>query len=131
MLVTKEIQEISGLFGDALEQMGKLVQNETELAKAELSQKMNQAAMGVSYMAGAAILVIPVVVMLLLTLALWLADRGLSPALSHLIATGVGATIAAVLGAVGMKYLKPEELTPTVTIQQVERDVAAVKEMAR
>jgi hypothetical protein len=34
------------------------------------------------------------------------------------------------LGLVGLNRLKPEKISPTVTIQQVERDVAAAKELA-
>ena len=30
-----------------------------------------------------------------------------------------------------MKYLQPDNLKPKVTIQQVERDVATAKELAR
>jgi hypothetical protein len=32
---------------------------------------------------------------------------------------------------VGMSHLKPENLKPKVTMQQVQRDVATAKEMAR
>ena len=131
MSLTEDVQEIPRLFGEAVEQLGKLVQNEAQLAKAELAQKATQAAMGGAYIGGAAILVIPVLVMLLMTLALWLTQLGLSPVVSHLLATAAGAVISGILAAVGMNYLKAEKLTPKVTLQQVERDVAAVKEMAR
>ena len=39
--------------------------------------------------------------------------------------------ISAILVMVGMSHLKPENLKPKVTMQQVERDVATAKEMAR
>ncbi len=58
----------SALFGDAVEQLGKLVQNETQLAKAELTQKITQAGIGAAYIGGAAILFIPVLVVLLIFL---------------------------------------------------------------
>jgi hypothetical protein len=70
-------------------------------------------------------------VILLIALALWLTQMGLSPVVSHLVAAAIGAAVSVVLGLVGLNRLKPENLTPTVTIQQVERDVAAVKEIAR
>jgi hypothetical protein len=35
------------------------------------------------------------------------------------------------LGLVGKSYLKPENLKPTVTAQQIQRDIAAAKELAQ
>jgi hypothetical protein len=131
MSLSSDIGSIPELFGDAIEQLGKLVQNEVQLARAEISQKMTQAGRGAAYIAAAAILAIPVLVMLLITLALWLNQMGLSPVLSHLIAAAAGALVSVVLGVMGMSYLKPEKLTPNVTIGQVKRDVAAAKDMAR
>lgn len=39
--------------------------------------------------------------------------------------------VSLILGLVGLNHLKREKLSPTVTIQQVERDVAAAKELAK
>lgn len=131
MSLSSDIRSIPELFGDAVEQLGKLVQNEAQLAKAEISEKVIQAGMGAAYFGAAAILIIPVVVVLLIALALWLTQLGLSPAVSHLIAGLVGGLVSAVLALTGMSYLKTDNLTPKVTIREVERDVAAVKEMAK
>ena len=131
MALSNDLNAIPRLFGDAVEQLGKLVQNEVQLARAELSQKMTQASIGAAYVAGAALLSIPVLVLLLIALALWLTQLGLSPALAYLAAAACGAVISAILAMVGMSHLKPENLKPKVTMQQVERDVATVKEMAR
>ncbi len=131
MPLAKDLHTIPALFGDAIEQLGKLVSNEVQLARAELSEKVAQAGMGVAYVAAAGVLMIPVLVVLLIALALWLTQMGLSPVVSHLVAAAIGAAVSVVLGLVGLNRLKPENLTPTVTIQQVERDVAAVKEIAR
>jgi hypothetical protein len=131
MSLSDNVRSIPALFGDAIEQLGKLVSNEVQLARAELSQKVAQAAMGVAYVAAAGVLMIPVLVVLLLALALWLVEMGFSPIVSHLIAAAVGAAVSVIVGLVGLNRLKPEKLTPTVTIQQIERDVAAAKELAR
>ena len=131
MPLAKDLHTIPALFGDAIEQLGKLVSNEIQLARAEISGKVAQAGMGVAYVAAAGVLMIPVLVVLLITLALWLNQMGLSPVVSHLIAAAAGAGVSVVLGLVGMNRLKSENLTPTITIQQVERDVAAAKEIAR
>src|SRR5688572_21070300 len=119
MSFSDNVRSIPSLFGDAIEQLGKLVSNEVQLARAELSQKVAQAAMGVAYVAAAGVLMIPVLVVLLLALALWLVEMGFSPIVSHLIAAEVGAAVSVILGLVGLNRLKPEKLTPTVTIQQI------------
>ena len=131
MSLSNEIRSIPALFGDAIEQLGKLVSDEIRLARAEISEKIAQAGVGVAYVAAAGALLIPVLVVLLITLALWLAQMGLSPVVSHLVAAAVGMAVSLILGLIGLNHLKPEKLTPTVTIQQVERDVAAAKEFAK
>jgi len=131
MSLSNDLHTIPKLFGDAVEQLGKLVQNEAQLARAEISQKITQAGIGATYVIGAAILGIPVLVVLLIALALWLGQLGLSPPLAHLAAAACGAAISVVLAMIGMSYLKPENLKPKVTIRQVERDIATAKELAR
>jgi hypothetical protein len=131
MSMSDDIRSISSLFGDAVEQLGKLVRNEAQLARAEISEKVALAGMGVVYVAAAGILMIPVLVMLLIALALWFNQLGMSPVTSYLLAAVIGAAVSLVLGLIGLSRLRPKKLTPTVTIQQVERDVAAAKELAK
>ena len=131
MSLSNDVRSIPALFGDAIEHLGKLVHNEVQLARAEISEKVAQAGMGVTYVAAAGVLMIPVLVVLLITLALWLNDMGLSLVISHLIAAASGAVVSVILGVVGLNRFKAKKLTPTVTIQQVEHDVAAAKELAK
>jgi uncharacterized membrane protein YgcG len=131
MALSDELHTIPKLFGDAVEQLGKLVQNEAQLAKAELSQKITQAGIGAAYIGGAGILCIPVMVVLLLAVALWLIQLGLSPAAAYLAAAAIGAVVCAVLAIMGVSYLKSENLKPKVTMREVERDIATAKELAR
>lgn len=131
MPLSDDLHAIPGLFGDAVEQLGKLVQNEARLARAELTQKIAQAGTGAAYILGAAIFCVPVLVVLLIALALWLTQLGLSPVVAHLAAAACGAAISIVLALIGMSHLKPENLKPKVTMQQIERDVATAKELAR
>jgi hypothetical protein len=131
MALAEDVREIPRLMGDAVEQLGKLVRNEAQLAQAELSQKVVQAGLGAAYIAGAAMLAVPVLVLLLIALALWMTQLGVNAALAHLIAAGVGLVASVVLALVGKSYFTPENLTPRVTLRQVEKDVAAAKEMTR
>jgi uncharacterized membrane protein YgcG len=131
MSLPNDLNDIPRLFGNAVEQLGKLVQNETQLARAELAEKITQAGIGAAYLAGAAALFVPVLVLVLMAFALWLVQMGLSPAPAHFAAAAVGAVVSGVLAMVGMNRLKPENLKPKVTVEQVGRDVATAKELAR
>lgn len=131
MPLSDDLQTIPRLLGDAAEQLGKLVQNEVQLAKAELTQKITQAGLGAAYIVGAAVLLVPVMVVALIALALWLAQLGMSPPVAHLAAAGLGAVLCSGLFLVGASYLKAENLRPNVTIREVQRTVDTAKELAR
>ena len=126
-----DIQEMSGLLGDALSQFAKLFQNEVDLAKAELSEKIRTASIAAGLLIGGAILVIPALTMALLALSAALMAAGWSPAMSQLIAAIVAAVIAGLLIAIGMRRLQARKFLPQETIRQFEKDKDVVKEMVR
>ena len=126
-----DIQEMSGLLGDALSQFAKLFQNEVDLAKAELSEKVRTASIAAGMLVGGAILLIPALTMALLALSALLMATGRSPAISYLTAAIVAAVLAALLIAIGMHRLNARKLLPHETIQQFEKDKDVVKEMVR
>lgn len=129
--VVNDARDLGGLFGDAVEQLGKLVQNEVDLAKAEVSEKVSQASKGVALLVGAGVLAIPVLVLLFMTLALWLQSLGLSPVLAHLAATVIGGVLSGILALVGKRQMSADKLTPKVTLQQVRQDMQVAKELTR
>src|SRR5215207_377444 len=126
MSASAEHRPLSELFTDAINQFSKLVRNEIALARAEIAAKASAAAIGITMLAAAACLLIAANVVLLLALAAWLSELGLSGPLSNLAAGVVAILICACLGYFGIKRLNPENLTPQRTIEQVQRDVAAV-----
>jgi hypothetical protein len=74
---------------------------------------------------------IPALVLLLFAVAAALIRAGLSDPVAYLI-TGVGAAIvSAALIMVGLNRLSGDALKPSVTLDQVQRDKIAVKEMVR
>ena len=131
MSLQNDARSISELFGDAFSQLGELVQNELRLARAEMSQKISQAGMGAAFLGAAAVMIIPALVLLLIAAALWLVQLGLSPVAAHLAAAATGTLVSIVLAMMGMNRLKPEKLAPKITMQQMGRDVASAKEMAK
>lgn len=132
MSLSNDMQAIPRLFGNAVEQLGKLVQNEANLARAEIGERIGQVKLGATYLAVAAVFAIPAAVVLLIALAIWLSTAfALTLVTGYVIAGALGAVIALVLALTGMSHLKPENLTPTVTLREVERDIQTATELAR
>ncbi|MDB5620721.1 phage holin family protein [Tardiphaga sp.] len=124
-------RSIPELFSDAVGQLAKLIGNEFDLARAELSDKANQAGRAAAIIGAGAVFLIPALVMLLFAAAAALMHAGLSDPVAYLI-TGVGAAVvSAALIATGLSRLSGDALKPTVTLDQVQRDKVAAKEMVR
>jgi uncharacterized membrane protein YqjE len=128
--ITDDVRSIARLFGDAFENLSKLIQTEIQLARTEITEKASKAAVGAGMLFGAAMLLIPALVLFLMALAIWLVELGLSPGLAHFLSGCVAVVISGILAGVGLSRLKPEALAPKVTMSEVRRDVAAAKEMA-
>jgi hypothetical protein len=124
-------RSIPELFSDAVGQLAKLIGNEFDLARAELSEKAAQAGRAAAIFGAGAVILVPALVMILFAAAAALMHAGLSDPVAYLI-TGVGATVvSAGLIATGLNRLSGGALKPTVTLDQVQRDKAAAKEMVR
>jgi hypothetical protein len=124
-------RSIPELFGEAVGQLAKLVGNEFALARAELSEKMAQAGRAAAMIGAGAIIMIPALVVLLFAVAAALIRGGLSDPVAYLITGGCAAVLAGALIAVGLQRLSGDALKPSVTIEQVQRDKLAAKEMVQ
>jgi hypothetical protein len=122
---------VSDLFGDVVNQFTKLIRNEVAIARAELTAKATEAAVGAGLLLGGALLLIPAMVLLLMALAAWLIELGLRASLANFIAAVIGLLIAGALAYFGKTKLTPEHLKPKRTIREIERDIAAVKDTPR
>ena len=131
MTTKTDLRAISHLFGDALSQFSKLFQNEVDLAKAELGEKVQQIGGAVGLIAAGAVLVIPAIVMALFALSAALIAGGWSQPVSYLISAIVAALLAGILFAVGMNRLDARHLSPRETLRQLEKDKDTVKGMVR
>jgi hypothetical protein len=124
-------RSIPELFGDAVGQLAKLVGNEFALARAEVSEKMAQAGRAAAMIGAGAVIMIPALVLLLFAAATALIRTGFSDPVAYLIAGGGAAIVAGALAAVGLGRLSREALKPSVTLEQVQRDKLAAKEMVQ
>jgi hypothetical protein len=138
MMITRGIamnspsnRSVPDLFSDAIAQLAKLVGNEFELARIELSEKAGQAGRAAGMIGAGAVILIPALMLLLFAVSAALIRSGVSEPLAYLL-VGLGAALlSAVLIAVGMSRLSGDALKPTVTLDQVQRDKVAAKEMVR
>ena len=124
-------RSIPELFSDAVGQLAKLVRNEFELARAELSEKASQVGRAAAMIGAGAIILIPALVLLLFAISATLIRGGFSDPIAYLL-TGVGAAlVSAALIGIGFSRLSGDALKPSVTLDQVQRDEVAAKEMVR
>ena len=122
---------IPELFSDAVGQFAKLIGNEFDLARAELSEKANQLGRAAGLIGAGAVILMPALVLLLFAISAALIRGGFSDPVAYLI-TGAGAAlISGTLIAVGMSRLSGDALKPSMTLEQVQRDKVAAKEMVR
>ena len=124
-------RSIPELLSDVLSQLAKLIGNEFDLAKAELSAKTSQVSRAVAMIAAGAVIMIPALVILLLSGAAVLMHAGFSDPVAYLLTGIAAALIAAVLIGMGLSRMSGEALKPAVTIEQLERDKLAAKEMMK
>ena len=125
--MTRGDQSVSSLLTEAFSQLSALLRSEVNLVQAEMTAKAKAAAVGVGLIAGAALVVLPAVVLLLIALAALLTDIGVPEPLSDLIAAIVGFAVSGSLAAVGLRRLRADTLAPTRTIVQLQRDASAAK----
>ena len=126
-----DLRTLSTLAGDALSQFAKLFQNEVDLAKAELGEKVQKIGSALIFIGAGAVLVIPGLVMALFALSAALIAGGWSQSVSYLLSAVLAFVVAGVLFAIGMSRLDARNLTPRETITQLEKDKDAVKGMVR
>src|SRR4051795_7518391 len=87
-------RSIPDLLSNAVGQLAKLVGNEFELARAELSEKANQAGRAAAMIGAGAVMAIPALGLLLFAIAAGLIRAGLSEPISYLL-TAIGAAVVA------------------------------------
>lgn len=124
-------RSIPELVSDAVAQLAKLVGNEFALARAELSDKASHAGRGAAMIGAGAVILIPALVLLLFALSATLIRSGVSEPVAYLLVGAAAALVSAVLIGIGMSRFSTGALKPTVTLDQVQRDKVAAKEMVR
>ena len=113
-------RSLPDIFSDLVAQFTSLVQKETRLARAEVSENIGKATTGLGFVIGGAVLLIPALVVLLNAAVAALTERGhLAPYWSALIVGGVVLILGLVLLAFGGSRLRPANMIPSRTIHQI------------
>ena len=128
---SQDRRSIPELLSDAVGQLAKLVGNEFELARAELSEKAGHLGRAIAMIGAGAVILMPALVLLLFALSAALIRAGLSEPLAYLLTGAGAAVVAAALIGIGLNRLSGEALKPSMTLDQVERDKIAAREMVR
>jgi len=100
--ITEDVRSISRLFGDALDNLSRLIRTELQLARAEVTEKATQAAVGAGMLVGAMFLLVPALVLFLIAFAIWLTGLGLSPVTAPFLAGCTALILSGVLLFVGL-----------------------------
>src|SRR6202166_562043 len=85
-------RSIPELFSDAVAQLAKLIGNEFDLARAELSEKASRAGRAAAMIGAGAVILIPALVLLLFAVSAALIRGGFSEPIAYLL-TGVSAAL--------------------------------------
>jgi hypothetical protein len=126
-----DARSISELVGDSFSELGKLVQNEVDLARAELREKLDVASSAFKFMVAGVVLVVPALVLVLFAIASALIQFGAAPWLAYLCTGLVAAIIAFVLIWIGVGRLSGDALKPSATLDEIRRDKIAATELTR
>lgn len=114
------------LIGQLTGDLASLVRKESQLVRAEFSEKLNQAGRGVGEVLAGALLMMCALLVLLQALVIALA-KVMDPVWASLL-VGVGvAAVGFLLLRGGMKALSPDGLKPDRSARQIKKDVELMK----
>ncbi len=115
-------RSIPEVLGDVVHQLTTLLRKEGQLARAEISDKLTQAAGGIALAIFGAVLAIPALVILLEAIVSGIVAAGLPVYWAALIVGGVTLIVGIAVLYAGASRLKAENLVPQKTLHQLQRD---------
>jgi hypothetical protein len=124
-------RSVPDILKDLLAQFTDLVRMEGQLARAEVSEKINRTAGGLVLVMIGAVLLIPALVVLLEAAVAALMRSGMAALWAALIVGGVALLIGIVLLLVGAARFKAKNLMPSRTVTQLQQDIAVAKHQMR
>ncbi|MGA9033977.1 MAG: phage holin family protein [Pseudolabrys sp.] len=108
--------------GEALKDVAALLQAELELLRAEISEKLTFTAVSALLIGAGALLVMATIVLLLQAAIAGLVAYGLSMTVAILVVAAATLVVGASLVWFGVNRLSLDRLTPTKTLDQLQKD---------
>lgn len=105
-----------------------LVRQELQLLRAEVSQKVTRFAVSAALVCSSFVIVLIALIVALQALAHLLIECGYAVSTAFFIVAGGTLALGGVVLLIGLRGLRLRNLKPTRTLEQVRRDVAAVKD---
>lgn len=119
---------VSDVIVDLLKEFSNLMRSEVRLARAEVSAKITMAGMGLALIVFGAVLAIAALVILLEAgVDAMVNQAGFTPWQAAVILGGAALIVSIVLFVIGAVRLKAQNLAPTKTVEQLQRDAAVAK----
>jgi hypothetical protein len=127
----KAERPITDIFGQLIDQVTRLIRNESALARAEIGENVSKLTGNLSILVAGVVLLLPGVIILLQAIVAGLVRAGVDEPWASLIVGGLTLVIGIVCISVAIKRFKSVKLVPTHTIEQLQRDVAVVQEAGK
>jgi hypothetical protein len=131
MSVSNQPRSVPEIISDLFSQLTTLLRKEAHLARAELSENIVSVGRGLGMIVGGAVLLIPALVILLqAAVAALIEVYGMASSWSALVVGGGVLILGIILLLVGISRLKIENIMPSKTVHQLQRDASVAKQQA-
>jgi hypothetical protein len=131
MSVSNYPRSVPEIISDLFSQLTTLLRKEAQLARAEVSENMASIGRGLGLIVGGAVLLIPALVILLQAAVAGLTESyQLASYWSALLVGGGVLILGIILLLVGVSRLKIENIMPSKTVHQLQRDASVAKQQA-
>ena len=131
MSVSNYPRSVPEIISDLFSQLTALLRKETHLARAEMSENIVSLGRGLGLIVGGAVLLIPALVILLQAAVVGLTEGyGVASYWSALLVGGAVLILGIILLLVGISRLKIENIMPSKTVHQLQRDASVAKQQA-
>jgi len=119
---------LSDIIGDLLRELTSLFRSEGQLARTEVSEKLQNLGSALGLVAAGFVILLPATIILLEAGVAALIQVGFSPAIAALSVGGAVLLVGLVLLMMGVNRLKRVNLVPDKTLRQLQRNFAIVKD---
>lgn len=131
MQATGSDQSLGDLFGDLTRDMGKLVRQEVQLARTEMTQKASRASKHIAFIGAGGAVAYAGFLALLAAVIIILGTVGVPWWLSALLVGVIAAAVGYFLIMKGVDALKHMDMAPKQTVQTLKEDAEWAKEQAK